>query len=304
MSMTAGDQPVSAETNRALGDFFDQVSEGYDTTIFRTVPPYREMFEALIGYCFLPVDRPLAILELGCGTGNLTQLLAHNFPQAHLSFVDLSGDMLVQTARKLDPLSKAYTPVRGGFMDVDFPEGRFDLVTSSIALHHLSDEEKPAMYRRIYGWLKPGGRFRCADQVMSLPVQQAHDGHEVTVIGGAPDRMLPTLVEAGVERRVAQVDVEVGDGGIQPEQVIGVIEHHDVRIFPGFDGAERQRTGRGIARNRGITEWHVIAPPIERKVCYSPRRISSAALQARKEHFDRKSSTAHLNEHIGGFLQN
>lgn len=172
MSMTAGNQPVS---NEALGAFFNEVSEQYDTTIFRTVPPYREMFDALLGYSFLDAARPLHILELGCGTGNLTLLLADQFPQAHVTFVDLSEDMLAQTARKLEPRTKNYTPIQGGFLEMDLPSGEFDFITSSIALHHVEDVDKPILYQKIHRWLKPGGKFRCADQVLTLPVHQGHE---------------------------------------------------------------------------------------------------------------------------------
>ena len=167
-------QPFSRhEMGTSVGDFFDKVSEQYDQSIRRIIPPYQEMFETLLGYCFLDPAKPLSILELGCGTGNLSVYLRDVFPQAHLTLVDLSHDMLQQASQKLGGGSDSLRLVEGGFMAIEFQEAEFDMVVSSMALHHLLDEEKPAMYARIYRWLKPNGVFRCADETKALP-EAAH----------------------------------------------------------------------------------------------------------------------------------
>lgn len=153
----------------SVGDFFDRVSAEYDDSIRKAIPPYREMFEALLGYCFLDSTKPLEILELGCGTGNLSVYLRELFPNARLSLVDLSPDMLTQAALKLGGKRERLELIQGGFMDLEFPPSRFDLVVSSMALHHLRDEEKPVLYDRIFQWLKPGGIFRCADETLGIP---------------------------------------------------------------------------------------------------------------------------------------
>lgn len=158
----------------SVKDFFNQISLEYDDSIRRTCPPYAEMFQALFTYLFMDTGRDLSILELGCGTGNLTQQLATVFPKSRLTVVDLSPEMLEQTKQKLHNLPNPLETVNGSFMDLDLPENHFDLIISSIALHHLSDEEKPAMYQHIYRWLKPGGKFRCADGCRFLPAEPIH----------------------------------------------------------------------------------------------------------------------------------
>jgi tRNA (cmo5U34)-methyltransferase len=44
--------------------------------------------------------------------------------------------------------------------------GRYDVVISSLAIHHLPDAEKATLYQRIYEALNPGGLFINADQVL------------------------------------------------------------------------------------------------------------------------------------------
>lgn len=153
----------------SVEDFFNKVSQQYDDSIKRAVPTYQDIFEAVVGYCFLDTQAPLNILELGCGTGNLSLFVASVFPNAHLTLVDLSHDMLEQAAVKLADHADRFTLVEGGFMDVPLADNTYDLVVSSVALHHLLDDEKARMYPRIYRSLKPGGLLRIADDVKTLP---------------------------------------------------------------------------------------------------------------------------------------
>jgi tRNA (cmo5U34)-methyltransferase len=168
---------AAAPQESGLSQFFSALSPQYDAQILRGCPPYGEMLETLVVTTFLPRQAPWHILELGCGTGNLSVRLLEAFPQAQLTVVDLSEEMLAQTQAKAQAMGRSVTPVVGGFLSVDLPAERFDLVISSLALHHVPDAQKPALYERIVHWLKPGGRFRCADQCLGLPTPVAHDYH-------------------------------------------------------------------------------------------------------------------------------
>lgn len=158
----------------SVRDFFNDLSADYDAVIRRTIPPYQEIFEAVVGYTFIDRNRPLNILELGCGTGNLTVFVKSVFPHARLTLVDLSPEMLEQAAAKLSGQNgngPDIELVEGSFMDVTFPPQSFDLIVSSIALHHLLDPDKEALYPRMFEWLKPGGLLRIADEVKTLPYE-------------------------------------------------------------------------------------------------------------------------------------
>lgn len=143
--------------------FFNRISQEYDGMITRSVPRYQEMFWAML-YYLPPSFLPAGILELGCGTGNLTRQLHERWPQSPITVVDFSPEMLEITSQKLN--TPLLTPVESAFESLDLPEGQFDLVISSIAVHHLSDPEKARLFHRIYTWLRPGGFFVLGDQVM------------------------------------------------------------------------------------------------------------------------------------------
>jgi tRNA (cmo5U34)-methyltransferase len=144
--------------------FFNQISGKYDDLIARSVPRYREMFWAMLYY--LPETfTPRNILELGCGTGNLTRLLHERWPESQISVVDFSPEMLQMTSEKL--VTAHLHPIESDFESLTLPPAQFDLVISSIAVHHILDEAKATLIQNIHTWLTPGGFFVLGDQVHS-----------------------------------------------------------------------------------------------------------------------------------------
>ena len=69
--------------------FFEDISGEYTAAIDRCVPRYREMLWAILHY-LPPAWMPDRILELGCGSGNLSELLCRKFPDASIRLVDPS----------------------------------------------------------------------------------------------------------------------------------------------------------------------------------------------------------------------
>ena len=77
---------------------FDERALQYDQWIYKICPFYEEGFDALINV--LP-ERANFLLELGCGTGNLSLRLMKKYPKANFTVVDLSKNMLEVTRNKL-----------------------------------------------------------------------------------------------------------------------------------------------------------------------------------------------------------
>jgi len=144
--------------------YFGSMAEGYDSLIRRAVPRYDEMLERLVDY--LP-SHATNVLELGCGTGNLSLALAERYPEASLTFLDAAPEMLAVTRARLESAHPASVErarfVSSVFEELDKGLGPFDLVSSSISLHHVRDKE--LLYRNIYGLLSIGGTFRFSDQL-------------------------------------------------------------------------------------------------------------------------------------------
>ncbi|MDA0567948.1 class I SAM-dependent methyltransferase [Streptomonospora sp. S1-112] len=103
-------------------------------------------------------------LDLGCGTGRHTLVLAERF--AHVEAVDLSRPMLDIARAKRSRLNVVYRC--GDLLAEDGgPTGRYDFVLSVRTLHHVADLE--AALRRIRRLVAPGGRAVLIDVVSRRP---------------------------------------------------------------------------------------------------------------------------------------
>ena len=143
---------------KTAADYFGAMVGEYDSLIRRAVPRYDEMTARLLDY--LPASAT-SILELGCGTGNLTLKLAAKYPAAKLTLVDAAPQMLEVAKTRLG--SRPANFVESLFERLKFEPGSFDLVASTISLHHVRD--KAPLYRGLHRMLRPGGTFRFADQM-------------------------------------------------------------------------------------------------------------------------------------------
>lgn len=95
---------------------------------------------------------PGAVLDVGCGPGNSTQVLAERFPKARILGVDSSEEML-QTARESYPALS----FRRCDASNDLPElgETFDVVFSNACLQWVPDH--PKVFRQMMELLNPGG---------------------------------------------------------------------------------------------------------------------------------------------------
>jgi tRNA (cmo5U34)-methyltransferase len=102
------------------------------------------------------------ILDLGIGSGLTAAQVLEAHPEAYLTGVDASEAMLEAAHASLDP---ERTDLLSGRLEEALPEGPFDLVISSLAVHHLDGPGKAELFSRIAAVLAPGGRFVLADLV-------------------------------------------------------------------------------------------------------------------------------------------
>jgi ubiquinone/menaquinone biosynthesis C-methylase UbiE len=101
------------------------------------------------------------ILDVGCGTGYLSRILAPVVaPDGHVTGLDPSPAM-IEYATERAPANCTY--VVGEGQDLPFPDGSFDLVVSSLAVHHMPADARPEALRQMFRVLRPGGRLLIAE---------------------------------------------------------------------------------------------------------------------------------------------
>ncbi len=149
----------------ASKDFFNQIVKEYDDLIKKHIPFYGDIFWTVFHY--LPNNfSPKNILELGCGTGYLTKLLHEEYKDAKITAVDAAGEMLKTTEFRLKDVN--LTLIESTFEKLNLKENSYDLIISSLAIHHLVDSDKQKLFKEIHRWLKPGGLFVLADVVRAV----------------------------------------------------------------------------------------------------------------------------------------
>ena len=119
-------------------------------------------------------QEPRDFVELACGTGYFTEVLFEVFPRISGIAIDGSEAMLQQARARFQDATHDLTLRRELLQTLDWSAvGKTSLVFSAFAVHHISDDEKRSLLRRIFEHLEPGGAFVLFD--MFRPEDPAAD---------------------------------------------------------------------------------------------------------------------------------
>jgi tRNA (cmo5U34)-methyltransferase len=118
---------------------FHMDPETYLDEIRAEVPRYDQLQEETIAAISFVPGR---VLELGVGTGETTRRLLERYPDAEVTGLDAQPEMVFK-ARELG------IEVRLARMEDPLPDGPWDLVISVLSIHHLTDEQKRDLFRRV-----------------------------------------------------------------------------------------------------------------------------------------------------------
>ena len=115
------------------------------------------------------------VLDVGCSSGYLVGLLAAAAgPSGAVTGLDPS-EAAIAHARRRAPADASFAV--GVAQDLSaFPDGAFDVVTSTLALHHVPARKRQDAFREMYRVTRPGGRLLVADFDPSRRVLRLHGG--------------------------------------------------------------------------------------------------------------------------------
>jgi len=119
-------------------------------------------------YVGTKIERPY-VIDLGCGDGAMTKALIEVNENLMSTLIDGSEHML-ESAKNNIPENNIKGIINISFQDLynsSIIKEEADFVISSLAIHHLNENEKNLLYKYIYCNLKKGGMFINYDPVLS-----------------------------------------------------------------------------------------------------------------------------------------
>jgi tRNA (cmo5U34)-methyltransferase len=141
---------------------FDQHARNYGALRRRLVPGFDRFYGAAL-QALAVTSRPIArLLDLGAGTGLLAGMVATAHPEAEVVLLDGAAGMLDKARERLGDRASYVVADLGD----PLPDGPWDAVISVLAIHHLDEDGKRALFARVCGALAPGGMFVNAEQVL------------------------------------------------------------------------------------------------------------------------------------------
>lgn len=127
---------------------------GYSQVVAAGLEPLYQRFVHEVVDHEVVAERPGTVVDVGCGGGQVSRLLAGRLPGARVIGVDLSGAMVARAraaGRRLGNLEIR----RGDAMDLPLPPASADLCVSVASIKHWPDQRRGLeQIRRV---LRPGG---------------------------------------------------------------------------------------------------------------------------------------------------
>lgn len=203
--------------------FFAVRADGYNDHMLRDggTEDYRKL-----GNTFPKTDKALSILDIGCGTGIELDYIWEQVPNAHITCMDMSRDMLELLFKNHPNSHDKISIIEASYTDWEYPAEVFDIVVSSMTLHHLWQEEKTAVYRKIRSTLKPGGTYIESDFIVNAILSEQYRRRYEMSTSALPEKMQAGEYHIDIPFTVDIQQKLLIDAGFQSVEIVdGNINH-------------------------------------------------------------------------------
>jgi SAM-dependent methyltransferase len=234
-----------------VGEGFDLAAEGYDDLLRHNRDGARRLVAAL------PERGYEDVLDVGCGTGFVTEEMIARFGIPRVTGVDPSEGMLERFREKLGDRVEA-TLIHAGVHDMPVPDDAFDAVVSGMAFHWFPD--KPGAVTAMARRVRPGGalgilasgagtdaEFRAILEAIEPPVPPGWT-EVFDIIQRSADEVAGWIEAAGLEvidaweeRRVRRTDPDA-----YLARISAVASHLSAGMDPDEAAAHRERVVRAV----------------------------------------------------------
>jgi tRNA (cmo5U34)-methyltransferase len=148
---------------QSIKEKFNENAPSYDDQRKKLIPCFDDFYSIPVSIMNLKTETP-SVLDIGAGTGLFSSFIKEKYPNAQITLIDLSEKMMDVSKERFSH----YTDIQyvvSDYTEYEF-EQKYDLIISSLSIHHLSDEEKRKLYKKAFSLLTDDGIFINADQVL------------------------------------------------------------------------------------------------------------------------------------------
>ena len=141
---------------------FNMIAKKYDINRRKFIPCFDDYYINTTAFITSNIKPPESIIDLGAGTGLLSYYWHRYYPNSNYLLVDIADDMLSIARQRFQWFNNVSCQVSD--YKKKLPAIYFDTVISALSIHHLEQNEKEALFSKIYQSLPKGGMFVNYDQ--------------------------------------------------------------------------------------------------------------------------------------------
>ena len=197
-------------TDKTTSAIFHAYASDYDAARRRLVPMFDTFYDTAVSALALAPGPVTRVLDLGAGTGLLSERVLAAHPDADVILLDGAPAMLDEARARLGDRARYVV----GDLTEPLPAGPWDAIVSALAIHHLTDADKANLFTRVREALGPGGVFVNAEQVAApTPSLDAHYLHHHECAArtlGTDDEEWAGAIERMRHDRKATVEQQLG----------------------------------------------------------------------------------------------
>ncbi|MBU5437249.1 class I SAM-dependent methyltransferase [Tissierella sp. MSJ-40] len=149
-----------------MDSFFNLRAKEYDAHMKETINSFEEYYN-LVAEPINYTEEPIEILDLGCGTGLEISAIFNKAPNAKITCIDLSEEMLKILQDKYTSCRKQLNIIKASYLNYSFEKNKYQYILGIMTMHHFLYQDKLELYKKIKSSLREDGKYIEGDYVVT-----------------------------------------------------------------------------------------------------------------------------------------